>query len=55
LTRGTGNHNGPTVSSGSGFGSSSRPIEIHIHNEVGGREVNKLIKRVALEDFGLQV
>jgi hypothetical protein len=57
LTRGTGNHSGPTVSSGGGAGrgGSNRPIEIHIHNEVGGREVNRYIKKVALEDIGLQV
>jgi hypothetical protein len=55
LTRGTGNQGGPTVSSGKSFGGSNRPIEIHIHNEVGGREVNRYIKKVALEDIGLQV
>jgi hypothetical protein len=34
--RGTGNHNGPTVSSaGGGIGGGGRPIEIHLHNEVG--------------------
>lgn len=36
LTRGSGNHGGPTVSSGGG--GSGRPIEIHLHNEVGVRE-----------------
>ena len=30
LTRGTGNHSGPTVSSGGGF--VGRPLEIHTHN-----------------------
>ena len=30
LTRGTGNHSGPTVSSGGGSG--GRPLEIHTHN-----------------------
>jgi hypothetical protein len=56
LTRGTGNHNGPTVSS-SGFSGSgnNRPIEIHVHNEIGGREFQRIIKKVALEDIGLQV
>jgi hypothetical protein len=54
LTRGTGNHSGPTVSSG-GFGGSSRPIEIHVHNEINGREIQRIIKRVALEDIGLQI
>ena len=53
LTRGTGNHTGPTLSSGSR--GSSRPLEIHIHNEGGGREFQTVIKKVALEDFGMQV
>jgi len=55
LTRGTGNHSGPTVSSGGGRSGGSKSIEIHIHNEMGGREINRVIKKVALEDFGLQV
>ena len=57
LTRGTGNHGGPTVSSSGGGsgGGSGRPIEIHLHNEVGGREFQRVIKKFALEDFGLQV
>ena len=55
LTRGTGNHSGPTVSSGGGGTGSSRPIVIHVHNELGGREVQRIIKKVALEDIGLQV
>ena len=54
LTRGTGNHTGPTVSSGGSRGG-SRPLEIHLHNEVGGREFQTVIKKVALEDFGYQV
>jgi len=44
LTRGTGNHCGPTVSSGRGFGGGARPIEIHLHNEVGGRKYQKIIE-----------
>jgi hypothetical protein len=40
---------------GSGIGGGSRPIEIHLHNEVGGREFQRVVKRVALEDIGLQV
>ena len=56
LTRGTGNHSGPTVSSGRGFGGSGfRPIEIHLHNEVCGREFQRVIKKVAIGDMGLQV
>jgi hypothetical protein len=56
LTRGTGNHGGPTVSSSDGTGGGSgRPIEIHLHNEIGGREIQRIIKKVALEDIGLQV
>lgn len=56
LTRGTGNHIGPTVSSGGGAGSGgTKMVEIHIHNEMGGREVSKVIKKVALEDAGLMV
>jgi hypothetical protein len=54
LTRRTGNHGGPTVSSSSG-GGGSRMAEIHIHVEVGGREYQKIIKQVALGDYGLQV
>jgi hypothetical protein len=54
LTRGTGNHGGPTVSSTSG-GRGRGPIEIHLHNEVVGREFQRVVKKVALEDFGLQI
>jgi hypothetical protein len=54
LTRGTGNHGGPTVSSGIGAGGNNRPIEIHVHNKIGGREFQSH-KKVALEDIGLQV
>lgn len=54
LTRGTGNHGGPTVSSTSG-GRGGGPIEIHLHNEVVGREFQRVVKKVALEDFGLQI
>ena len=50
LTRGTDNHTGPTLSAGG-----SRPLEIHIHNEGGVREFQTVIKKVALEDFGMQV
>ena len=54
LTRGTGNHTGPTVSSGTGGTGGrgdSRPLEIHNHIEVGGREFKKVITQVALDDF----
>jgi len=56
LTRGTDNHQGPTVSSniGSGRGNGGM-VEIHLHNEVGRREFQRVIKQVALGDYGLQV
>ena len=54
LNKGTGNTSGPTVSSGGGsMGGSGRSIEIHVQNEIGGREVQRVIKKVALEDIGL--
>jgi hypothetical protein len=28
-----------------------RPIEIHLHNEIGGREFQRVVKKVALEDI----
>lgn len=56
LTRGTGNHSGPTVSSTPGsLGGKGRPIEIHVHNEINGREIQRIIKKVALEDIGYQI
>jgi hypothetical protein len=55
LTRGTGNHHGPTVSSSLGGGGGGRPIEIHVHNEMNGREFSRFIKKVALEDIGVQI
>jgi hypothetical protein len=55
LTRGTGNTHAPTVSSGGKGGGDSRPIEIHLHNELGGREVQRVIKKVALDDISLQI
>ena len=55
LTKGTGNHGGPTVSNTSASLRGSRPIEIHIHNEIGEREVQRVIKNVALEDFGYHI
>ena len=43
------------AAAGGVIGGGSRPIEIHLHNEVGGREFQRVVKRVALEDIGLQV
>jgi hypothetical protein len=54
LTRGTGNHGGPTVSSG-GFGSSSKPIVIENIVMLDGQVIDKRIRKVALSDIGLQV
>ena len=36
-------------------GGRDQPAEIHIHIEVGGREYQRIIKNVTLEDFELQV
>ena len=55
LTRGTGNHGSPTVSSSQIGGGNNRPIEIHVHNEINGREIQRIVKRVALDYIGLQV
>ncbi len=38
-----------------GDGNNNRPIEIHLHNEICGREFQTVIKKVPLEDIGLQV
>jgi hypothetical protein len=54
LTRGTGNTNGPTVSSGGSFGS-SKPIVIENIIMLDGQVIDKRIKKVALGDIGLQV
>jgi hypothetical protein len=43
LTRGIANHTGPTVSSGGGRDGNSRPIEIHVHNEMDGREIQRIV------------
>lgn len=53
LTRGTGNHFGPTMGSGGGGG--GRPVEIHIHNILDGREIGRFVNKVALEDIGIQI
>jgi hypothetical protein len=55
LTRGTGNHTGPTVSSSSGGGGSSRPIVIENIITLDGQVIDKKIRKVALDGFGLQV
>ena len=55
LTIGTGNHQGPTVSSSGGRRGSRGMVEIHLHNEVGGREFQRIIKQPTLGDYGLQV
>jgi hypothetical protein len=56
LTRGTGNHHGPTVSnSGLGGGGSGRPIIIKVHNILDGRELGRFVKKVALDDVGIQI
>lgn len=53
MTRGTGNHFGPTV--GGGAGSSGRPIEIHIHNILDGRDLGRFVNKVTLKDIGIQI
>jgi hypothetical protein len=53
LTRGTGNHGGPTVSS-SFSGGSSKPIVIENIIILDGPVIDKRIRKVALEDIGLQ-
>jgi hypothetical protein len=53
LTRGTGNRNGPTVSSG-GFGN-NRPIIIENIVVLDGQVIDRRIKRVALGDYSYQV
>ena len=55
LTRGTGNHSGPTVSSGKGHGGSGRPIVIENIITLDGRIIDKRIRQVALGNMGLQV
>ncbi|HTH22820.1 MAG TPA: hypothetical protein VL854_11435, partial [Nitrososphaeraceae archaeon] len=57
LTRGTGNHMGPTVSSdkGSGGGRSNTPINFVIPVVINNREFGRAVKQTTLEDMGLQV
>ena len=54
LTRGTGNHSDPTVSSGGGFGG-SKPIIIENIITLDGQVIDKRIRRVALGNMGLQI
>jgi hypothetical protein len=53
LTRGTGNHTGPTVSSGGSRGGGPMVIENIIM--LDGQVIDKRIRKVALDDFGMQV
>ncbi len=48
----TKNHNGPTVSSGGGFGG-SKPIIMENIITLDGQVIDKRIRRVALGDIGL--
>ena len=54
LTRGTGNHGGPTVSSQSG-GGGSRPVVIENIIVLDGHVIDRRIRKVALDGIGLQV
>jgi hypothetical protein len=54
LTRGTGNQSGPTVSSGERFGG-SRPIVIENIITLDGQIIDKRIRKVALNGYGVQV
>ena len=56
LTRGTGNHGGPTVSSSGGIGAgNSRVITIEIPVILDNRVLGRAVKKIGLEDIGLQV
>jgi hypothetical protein len=55
LTRGTGNHGGPTVLFGIGdAGGGVKPSEIHVQSEINGGEIQRIIKKV-LNYIGLQI
>ena len=54
LTRGTGNTSEPTVSSGKGFGG-GRPIVLKNNIILDGRIIDKRIRKVALDEYSLQV
>jgi hypothetical protein len=53
-TRGTGNHAGPTVSSGGRFGG-GQPIVIENIITLDGQVIDRRIRKVALDGYGLQV
>lgn len=53
LTRDIGNHFGPTAALG-GRGRGA-PIVIEVHNILDGREIGKFVKKIALEDIGIQI
>ena len=55
LTRGTGNHTGPTVSSGTDGGRGGGPIVIENIITLDGHVIDKRIRKVALDEFGMQV
>jgi hypothetical protein len=55
MTRGTGNHTGPTISSGGSRGGSRGEVTINILVIVHEREIARISKKFALEDFGFQV
>ena len=55
LTRGTGNHFGPTAASSGGGGSGTRTIVIEVHNILDGREIGKFVRKVALDEIGTQI
>jgi hypothetical protein len=54
LTRGTGNHSGPTVSS-SPIGGNNKTIVIEVPVIIDNRVFGRAVKKIALEDIGLQV
>ena len=51
LTRGTGNHSGPTVSSGGGFGGSNRPIVIENIITLDGQIIDKRIRKSCIKRY----
>lgn len=55
LTRGTGNHGGPTVSSSGGGGGGNRIITIEVPVIIDNRVFGRAVKKIALSDIGLQV
>jgi len=55
LTRGTGNHGGPTVS-GSGIGGGgNQPIVNNITVVLDGRVIQRFVEKTALHNIGLRV